>query len=280
VREVARRGMRAIEHLGPTISILLACSREEAAIRQAMAQAPPPPVRIAFNLPPAALKRLTANPVLLTDKNSFAMIERVIASYDEARCRELAHTLVKSGMWQVPTLVRLEAMAHGDDDELSHNPDLKYIARDDRQMWKELGESFGTKLSAENKRTLHQLFALQLKLFKLFDAAGMKMLTGTDFGGQWLVPGLALHREFDLMAKAGASPLHVLQMTTVNGAVFLGREATMGTVGAGKDANLVLLDANPLASVQNLHRVFAVVRAGTYYSRAALDDIRHKAEQP
>ena len=73
----------------------------------------------------------------------------------------------------------------------------------------------------------------------------------------------------------------LLQMTTLNGAKFLGREPTMGTVEAGKDANLVLLDANPLSSVQNLHKINAVVRGGTYYSRAALDDLmRHAEQQP
>ena len=76
------------------------------------------------------------------------------------------------------------------------------------------------------------------------------------------------------------SPLHVLQMATLNGSIFLYRENIMGTVETGKDANLVLLDANPLASIQNLHKINAVVRAGKYYSRSALDAIEKMAEQP
>ena len=277
VRDAARHGMRAIEHLGPTISMLLACSSDETAIRKAMAEAPPPPVRIAFNLPPAALKRLTANPVMLTDKSGMAMIQHVVATYEESKCRELARLLIVSNTWQVPTLVRLEAMNHGDVDELRNNPDLKLMPAGERQMWKDVGDSFDQKFSAEEKQTLSDLYALQLKLFKLFDTMGVPMLTGTDFGGQWLLPGLSLHREFDVMGKAGVSPLHVLQMTTSNGARFLGRESKMGSVEAGKDANLVLLDANPLASIQSLHKINGVVRAGTYYSRAALDEIRQRA---
>jgi hypothetical protein len=279
VRDAARHGMRAIEHLGPTISMLLACSTDEVAIRKAMANAPPPPVRIAFNLPPAALKRLTANPVLLTDQAGMALIQHVVATYSEAKCRELAKLLIQSGTWQVPTLVRLEAMNHGDDDELRNNPDLGLMPADDRQMWKDVGDNFEKKFSAADKQTLSDLYALQLKLFKLFDSVGMPMLTGTDFGGQWLVPGKSLHREFDVMGKTGVSPLHVLQMTTINGAKFLGRESSMGTVEAGKDANLVILDADPLMSVQNLHKIYGVVRAGTYYSRAALDAITQQAEK-
>ena len=97
---------------------------------------------------------------------------------------------------------------------------------------------------------------------------GVKMMTGADAGSQWLVPGASLHQEFDLTAQVGVPPLHVLQMATLNGALFLQREADMGTVEPGKAADLAVLDADPTASVQNMRRINAVVRAGRYYSRA------------
>ncbi|MGS0759524.1 amidohydrolase family protein, partial [Roseateles sp. GG27B] len=68
---------------------------------------------------------------------------------------------------------------------------------------------------------------------------------GSDLGGGWVIPGFSLHQEFRLLAEAGLSPLEVLQMTTLNGAEYLQRQATMGTVEAGKNADLVLLEANP-----------------------------------
>ena len=81
-------------------------------------------------------------------------------------------------------------------------------------------------------------------------------------------------------------PLKILQMATLNGAEFLKRESTMGTVEAGKDANLVLLDGNPVESVGNLHRIHAVVRAGSFYPKQTLDGLREQvagqftAEEP
>jgi imidazolonepropionase-like amidohydrolase len=60
-------------------------------------------------------------------------------------------------------------------------------------------------------------------------------------------------------------------MTTLNPARFYGREATMGSVEVGADADLVLLDGNPIESAQNLDRINAVVRNGTFYSRDSLD---------
>lgn len=67
-------------------------------------------------------------------------------------------------------------------------------------------------------------------------------------------------------------------MTTVNGAEFLGQASTMGTVDRGKNADLVLLNANPIESAQNLHMIAGVVRAGRYYSRSDLDAILARVE--
>ena len=279
VRDAAARGMRSIEHLGPNISILEACSTDEAAVRHAYSKAPPSAGPIKFDLPPAALKRLTANPLMLSSAHDYEITQHVLDTYSDAKCRALAKLLAKSGMWQVPTLIRLKAMELGDDAGFRKDPNLRYVLASDRQVWDDVGDDFSVKLSPESRATLARLLPRQLKLVKLFDEAGVKMMTGTDFGGQWLVAGFSLHQEIDLLAQAGLSPLKILQMTTLNGAKFLGRESTMGTVDVGKDANLVLLDANPIASARNLHRIAAVVRAGTYYSRVALDEIERQAVQ-
>lgn len=135
---------------------------------------------------------------------------------------------------------------------------------------------FDTRLNPEQRQTLRDLFDAQMRLAKTFDEAGVKMLAGTDFGGQWLVSGFSLHHEFDLLARAGVSPLHVLQMTTIGPAIFLHREATMGTVEPGRSADLVLLKGDPVGSVANLHRIAAVVRAGRLLDRTDLDAIEHR----
>ena len=82
-----------------------------------------------------------------------------------------------------------------------------------------------------------------------------------------------------MLEQAGLSPLDVLQMTTLDGAQYLGRESTMGCVAEGKDANLVILTDDPLVSVQNLHNISAVVRAGVYHSAADLDGMKKKTER-
>ena len=276
IRQVSDQGMGPIEHLGPTDSILLGCSSEEAAIRQAMAAAPapPPPTIIPGPGGLAAVERALANPALNTSPATFARVRRVIASYSPERCHELIQRFVSNQTWQVPTLIRIRTMQFGDDAAYRTDPNLRFIPAPRRQMWQDLAQAFSQRISAEERRTFIDLFALQLGLVRQMDAAGVPMMTGSDYGGGWEVAGYSLHQEFDLLAQAHVSPLHVLQMTTLNAAHFIGREAVMGTVEAGRNADLVLLSGNPATSVANLHRIAAVIRGGHYYSRAALDQLR------
>jgi imidazolonepropionase-like amidohydrolase len=70
----------------------------------------------------------------------------------------------------------------------------------------------------------------------------------------------------------------VLQSTTIDGAKFLGLQTANGTVEGGKNANLVLLDEDPIKSVSNLNKIYGVVRAGKFYSRADLDALLMRVE--
>ena len=89
-------------------------------------------------------------------------------------------------------------------------------------------------------------------------------------------PGLSMGQEFQELARAGLSPLKILQMTTRDPARFLGRTETMGSVTVGKDADLVLLSANPLSEASNLTRISGVIRSGHYHSRDELALLRRR----
>src|SRR3546814_11995407 len=66
------------------------------------------------------------------------------------------------------------------------------------------------------------------------------------------------------MADAGLTPAQILADSTLGGARLLGREADIGTIAPGKLADMVLLDADPLAGVANFSRIVAVVKQGDY----------------
>jgi imidazolonepropionase-like amidohydrolase len=84
-------------------------------------------------------------------------------------------------------------------------------------------------------------------------------------------PGANLHDELALLVDAGFSPSEALRAATLNPALFLGLSDSLGTIDAGKTANLVLLEANPLQNIRNTKRIAAVILEGRYRDRLALD---------
>lgn len=105
-------------------------------------------------------------------------------------------------------------------------------------------------------------------------AAGVLLLAGTDAGSVLVYPGFSLHEELRLLVEeAGLPPRSALWSATVGPARFAGLEGELGTIAPGKIADLVLLDADPLASIRHTRRIFAVVQGGHVLSRARLDDM-------
>ena len=142
--------------------------------------------------------------------------------------------------------------------------------------WSKAAKKFSG-FPASARQTFRAVYGVLLNLTKVLDEAGVPMLAGSDSGGAaWEVPGLALHQEFDELARAGLSPLRVLQMTTWRAAEFMNATDVTGSVAAGKHADLVLLDANPVESVDHLHRIRGVVRGGRYLGPADLDALKKK----
>jgi len=106
--------------------------------------------------------------------------------------------------------------------------------------------------------------ALQ-NLRKVWDA-GIPVVMGTDAGNIGTLHGPSVFREMEIMTQAGLTPLQVLRSATSNGAKAMGMERAIGTLAPGKLADLVILDADPLADVMNLSRIHRVIRDGKLFA--------------
>ncbi len=100
--------------------------------------------------------------------------------------------------------------------------------------------------------------------------AGIDIVMGTDAGNIGTLHGPSIHREMRMMVEAGLTPLEVLRSATVNGARTLGLAGEAGEVEAGLLADLVILDADPLADIGNLEKVHRVVKGGVVFEPEAL----------
>jgi imidazolonepropionase-like amidohydrolase len=104
--------------------------------------------------------------------------------------------------------------------------------------------------------------------------AGMDVLAGSDVAVLDIYPGSSLHGELQIFVDSiGMSPAEALARATVRSAAFLGIADSVGTIEPGNVADLVLLDADPLADIRNVARVSAVVLRGRLLDRPALDAI-------
>ncbi|MEO7761760.1 MAG: amidohydrolase family protein [Casimicrobiaceae bacterium] len=261
-------GWRSIEHLGAGWGLTLDCAGDEATIRQQFLDG------AGFHGPNPAT--YTLSPRLYDIPLNAPFYQRIIDTYSDAKCQALAQAFVKNGTWQAPTLIRLRTQDYSDTALYRADPNLIYLSKTSRALFEQLGQQFATTVTPAAAETLHQFYALQLKVTKLLKQAGVKMLAGSDMAANaiWTVPGFSLHQEFRELAAAGLTPLEILQMTTLNPAEYLGRQATMGTVEVGKNADLVLLDANPVADVANLDKISAVVLKGKFFNKTALDKMK------
>jgi imidazolonepropionase-like amidohydrolase len=96
--------------------------------------------------------------------------------------------------------------------------------------------------------------------------AGVPIVAGTD----QTVPGYSLYREIELYAQAGFTPLEAIQAATIVPARVMGLDKELGTVEAGKRADVIILDANPLESIHNIRKVEFVITNGVMYNCAEL----------
>ncbi|MEV4056636.1 amidohydrolase family protein [Amycolatopsis sp. NPDC049688] len=162
-------------------------------------------------------------------------------------------------------------------DAYAHDPRLKYVSQDIRDLWADRLPLF-TPVTAAQAAQQEAYFEAQLRLVGEAHHAGVGILGGTDCQNPYVFPGFSLHDELGWLVEAGLSPRRALQAVTRDAAAFLGRAHTAGTITPGKEADLVLLDADPLADIAAVRRVDTVVTAGRVLGRADLDRLLADAE--
>lgn len=192
-------------------------------------------------------------------------------SYDPQKASTLFAELVRDHTWQVPTLSVLHMLAYIEDVAKQPDPRLRYFPRALQDEWNPSHDWRTKGRDAKEIANGQILFEADLKLVRAMHAAGVRMLAGTDSTEPYTYPGFTLHDELVWLVRAGLTPMEAIQSATRNPAEFLGRINRQGTVEVGKDADLVLLSADPLTNIHNTQKISGVVLHGRYLSRADLD---------
>jgi imidazolonepropionase-like amidohydrolase len=111
-----------------------------------------------------------------------------------------------------------------------------------------------------------KVFEKEIAAVGVLHHAGVTVVTGTDQA----VPGFSLYREIELYVQAGFTPLEAIQAATIVPARVMSLDQELGTVEAGKRADLIVLGANPLDDIHNIRKVESVITNGRMYKCADL----------
>ncbi len=207
---------------------------------------------------------------------SVPVMKQVQDLCDEKKALEIFQYLAQKNVWECPTMV-LYKRSTIDSIKFFNDFRLKYISSRDRLAW---GTSPEMKWFIEQRkdesRAYFQRVLAQIKLMK---KAGIRFLAGTDYDNPYLYPGFSLHDELALFVEAGFTPMEALQTATINPAKFLGSTDSLGTIEKGKIADMILLNADPLANIHNTKQIQAVFVNGKYLPKQTLAALLVKVEQ-
>ncbi len=194
------------------------------------------------------------------DPSLFATLVSAMAD-DDAPAHQLGRRLAEAGVVVDPNLVNLDASIRGDDAELYERLVPEALRTD---FEPHPGTSWWYEGEREAARAALPLF---MDAVRILHEEGVLLAAGTDVSNPWMIPGVSFHRELELLVEAGIAPLDVLTIATRNGAMAMKLEDELGTVEPGKRADLVILDADPLADIRNTERVAAVFQRGRRVDR-------------
>jgi imidazolonepropionase-like amidohydrolase len=241
VVEASDSGQRSVEQED---DLMRACTSREGAFRLQLAD---------------TTKRRTGDDPLQLRSQARA----ILMSYDPGQCRFVMGTLARNHTWVTPTLVAYQPYARSFDSATRHPEWSKYVPGIVKAGWQHKALAVPKPDSAVVQSSFS--FARTGALH----TAGVALLAGTDAPRAFIYPGFSLHDELALLVRSGLTPLEALRTATYNPAAYLGSLDSLGTIGTGKIADLVLLDADPLKDIHNTTRISAVIANGRVFDSAA-----------
>jgi len=199
---------------------------------------------------------------------------------DESGIEEFAQMTARAGTWNVPTesLFEHATSPRLSVEELASRAEMKYMPAATVAQWVQAKKDIQNDPDYVASTAEHAI-EIRQQLLRALHQAGAGLLLGSDSPQIFNVPGFALHHELALLVEAGLLPIDALRSGTVNPARYFGVHERRGDVREGFDADLVLLDANPLADISNTRRIHGVMLAGRWLSRGALDALLEPFER-
>lgn len=198
-----------------------------------------------------------------------ALRRKMLDEHDTVKLFKIFAAFKENGTWYCPTHLTRKADAFADDPKFrkrySHvNPILRMLSFED------LDATIHEDTTAAGRKTYRDFYFKSLEITKQAYEHGVKILAGSDVPE---LPGRSLHDELQELAKAGIPSNEILRTATLYPAQYYNLQEKYGTVEEGKQADLLLLTANPIENIENTRSIEAVIFEGIYIDRKKLQEI-------
>ena len=231
-----------------------------------------------------SIEHLLAIPAECTVADSIALQPRFTVQGALGRCSSenlapLYARFVRNGTYVTPTFTAQVEVAYWPNRSVPGDSVAHYLPAAVRDYVAEIFP-MPDRIPRNADSTGRAMLEKRLRQVAAMQRAGVRILTGTDAPLRNSPPGFGLHEEMQLLARGGMTPLEVLRAATIEPARYLGMLDSAGTVAAGKLADVVLLDANPLVDIGNTRRISAVVANGRLFAGKDRERLLHAATSP
>ena len=215
-----------------------------------------------------SIEHLIGIPMPCTRAESLSLRPRFATQAALGRCSSqdlapLYAAFVRNGTWVTPTLTAAYEIAAWPSRALPGDSLARYLPDTLRKFVVQIFPMPDSIPSGADE-VGRVVFAKRHRQVGEMHRAGVSILAGTDAPLRNSPPGFGLHQELEHLVRAGLTPFEALRAATMNPARLFGMTDSLGTIEAGKLADLVLLDANPLKDIRNTRRISAVIANGKF----------------
>jgi imidazolonepropionase-like amidohydrolase len=208
-------------------------------------------------------------------KNAWATVPYL----DEKKIPALVQRVKEAGIYVTPTnYFFFSSFADSiGKEQFMQRPDYAYIPTKILEDRWDVREHYWKKAPPADSRKKY--IDIRKKMTYQLWKAGVPLMAGSDSPEWFLVQGFSIHDELEVFTQAGVSAYGALEAATKNPATYAGAISNKGTIEVGKNADLVLLDQNPLENISNTRSINSVILNGNLYDRKALDQLLGEAKK-
>ena len=242
----------------------------DALLAAALTQNMPAVGHLPYNLPLEATLKKGRQTVEHTEQFFNAYFSKLENRFDESRIPYVVRLTKEAGVSVTATLAvyRAIGLMAGESSyrELTGKPELAYIPPPVRSQWESPNNRYRKDFKPAAVPYLTRSLSFLRKLTKALHEAGVEILLGSDSAEDqpFMLPGFSIHDELQELVSAGLTPFEAIKAGTTNAARVLGRSEQLGIAQAGKRADLILVERNPLEDVANITRRAGVMVRGRW----------------